>query len=57
MKGLLKFFLIISVIYMICPIDIIPDGIPILGWGDDLGAAIVGAISFFGMYFLNSDER
>ena len=57
MKGILKFFLIISVLYMICPADVLPDYIPILGWADDLGAAIIGAISFFGVYLLKSDER
>ena len=37
---------IIGLIYLISPIDLIPDFIPIIGWLDDLG--IVGAIiSYF----------
>ena len=28
--------------YILFPIDLIPDFIPVLGWGDDLVAAIIG---------------
>jgi uncharacterized membrane protein YkvA (DUF1232 family) len=31
----------LAVIYIISPIDLIPD-VPIVGWGDDLIAALIG---------------
>ena len=43
-KGLIKIFLILlfavaGVAYILSPIDLIPDVIPVLGWCDDLGVA------------------
>jgi uncharacterized membrane protein YkvA (DUF1232 family) len=39
--GLLgKGFVLAAVVYVICPIDLIPD-VPIVGWLDDLGVASV----------------
>ena len=39
-----KKFVVIAlcVLYVICPIDFIPDVIPVLGWGDDLAAGLIG---------------
>jgi uncharacterized membrane protein YkvA (DUF1232 family) len=33
--------------YIIFPIDFIPDFIPVLGWGDDLAAAVIGLRAMF----------
>lgn len=32
-----KVFLVFAVIYLVWPIDLVPDLIPFLGWLDDLG--------------------
>lgn len=37
--------LILGILYCVCPIDIIPDAIPVAGWIDD-GSAIIGIIMF-----------
>lgn len=33
---------VLCLVYIVFPIDFIPDFIPVLGWGDDLVAAIIG---------------
>jgi uncharacterized membrane protein YkvA (DUF1232 family) len=35
-SGFLTFILILALLYIISPIDLVPDVIPILGWSDDL---------------------
>jgi uncharacterized membrane protein YkvA (DUF1232 family) len=41
--GAGKFVVVaLCLIYIVCPIDFIPDVIPVLGWGDDVAAAIIG---------------
>ncbi|GAB4272548.1 MAG: hypothetical protein Kow0029_11250 [Candidatus Rifleibacteriota bacterium] len=37
---------LIALIYIISPIDFIPDTIPILGWMDDLTVFLAEAVSF-----------
>ncbi len=35
-------FLILDLIYVISPIDFIPDFIPVIGWVDDIIAILIG---------------
>ncbi|WP_020476161.1 YkvA family protein [Zavarzinella formosa] len=37
-----KLIPILSAIYIISPIDLIPDVIPVLGWIDDVVALVIG---------------
>ncbi len=37
-----KLFVLAAVVYVVCPIDLIPD-VPIVGWLDDLGVASLAA--------------
>lgn len=52
-KTIFTLMLIISVLYIISPLDMLPDFIPILGWADDMGAVIVAILSFLGLSALN----
>ncbi|HOC77795.1 MAG TPA: DUF1232 domain-containing protein [Methanofastidiosum sp.] len=36
-------FLILDLLYVISPIDFIPDFIPVIGWIDDIIAILIGA--------------
>jgi len=38
---------IIAVVYIISPIDFIPDFIPIIGWIDDVFVGLIGLVVFF----------
>ena len=55
-RTIYTLLLVISIIYIISPADILPDFIPILGWGDDLGAVIIAVISFCGLSRLNKAD-
>ena len=44
-------FIILNLIYIISPIDFIPDFIPVIGWVDDIIALLI-AISIGVKYFL-----
>ena len=37
---------VLAVLYILSPIDFIPDAIPILGWFDDISVFLAEAISF-----------
>jgi uncharacterized membrane protein YkvA (DUF1232 family) len=37
--------LILAIIYVVSPVDAIPDVIPIIGWIDDAGATLAGLIA------------
>ena len=39
--------LALCVLYILCPLDILPDFIPVLGWGDDVTAAVIGLRALF----------
>ena len=45
MGKIIIFFL--SLLYIVSPIDLIPDFIPIVGWVDDLVVGIVGVLPMF----------
>ena len=55
-KTIFTLMLIISVLYIISPLDMLPDFIPILGWADDMGAVIVAILSFLGLSALNDNN-
>ena len=45
-KGLSWVFLALAVIYILSPIDIVPDFLPILGWLDDFLVGTLAVINF-----------
>jgi hypothetical protein len=46
--GLNKWlFMSLCMLYVVWPIDIVPDFIPVLGWGDDVVAIILAIQQFF----------
>ncbi|MEZ4223613.1 MAG: DUF1232 domain-containing protein [Polyangiaceae bacterium] len=42
-----KLFLLLAVIYVISPVDLIPDIVVVIGWLDDLAVAAASATSLF----------
>jgi|JI10StandDraft_1071094.scaffolds.fasta_scaffold2467442_1 uncharacterized membrane protein YkvA (DUF1232 family) len=49
MKKLL--IVVACIIYVVWPIDVLPDFIPIVGWIDDLVAIVTAALMCFGGAF------
>lgn len=39
-----KLFLVATAVYVVCPLDAIPDVAPIVGWLDDLGLATIALL-------------
>jgi hypothetical protein len=45
-NGFVSFILIIALLYILSPIDLIPDVIPVVGWVDDAAVAVgAGAVA------------
>ena len=42
-----KLFVVLSVAYVVMPLDAVPDFVPVVGWLDDLGVGAV-ALAFLG---------
>jgi hypothetical protein len=44
-KGLAVFLMIVSLLYMVSPIDLAPDAIPVVGWLDDVGFLVTATMN------------
>jgi uncharacterized membrane protein YkvA (DUF1232 family) len=45
-NGFVTFILIMALLYILSPIDLVPDAIPVLGWVDDAAVAVgAGAVA------------
>lgn len=44
-KGLAVFFVIMSLLYTVSPIDLAPDAIPVVGWIDDIGFLVTATMN------------
>lgn len=44
-KGLAVFFVIMSMLYAVSPVDLAPDGIPVVGWLDDIGFLVASTMN------------
>ena len=44
-KGLAVFFVIMSLLYTVSPIDLAPDAIPVVGWLDDVGFLVTATMN------------
>jgi uncharacterized membrane protein YkvA (DUF1232 family) len=44
-----KLFVLATLVYVIMPIDFVPDLVPIIGWLDDLGLASLAAVYLAGV--------
>ncbi|MBR4348923.1 MAG: DUF1232 domain-containing protein [Fibrobacter sp.] len=46
-KALAVFFVIMSMLYAVSPIDLAPDAIPVIGWLDDIGFLATATMNAF----------
>ncbi len=47
-SGFVTFILILALLYIICPIDLVPDVIPVVGWADDVAVGVGAGAAAFG---------
>lgn len=48
-SGFVTFILILAVLYIVSPIDLVPDVIPVIGWADDVAVGLgAGAVALAG---------
>jgi uncharacterized membrane protein YkvA (DUF1232 family) len=48
-SGFVTFILIMALLYIISPIDLVPDVIPVVGWADDVAVGLgAGAVALAG---------
>ena len=55
-KGLAVFFVIMSMLYAVSPIDLAPDTIPVVGWLDDLGFLVTATMNAVQQFAKNQDS-
>lgn len=46
---------VLTVLYCLSPIDLIPDVMPVIGWLDDAGVALADIIAF--IYYLHQKRK
>ena len=51
-----KAFVVLTIAYVVWPLDLVPDALPILGWLDDLGLAGVASAYLFSVAGRYRDE-
>lgn len=47
-----RILLLLTLVYVVCPIDIIPDAIPMIGWLDDVGILLAEVAQYL-LYMKN----
>lgn len=54
-KALSVVIAMLALAYDVSPIDAVPDGIPVLGWLDDVGVTLVAALNAYQQFAANQD--
>lgn len=54
-SALKKLLALFAVLYVVSPVDAVPDVIPLMGWLDDVG--VLGAMSWFFVREINSYKK
>lgn len=44
-NSLVAVILILALLYIISPIDLVPDVIPVVGWADDLAVVVTAGVA------------